>query len=215
MQSPSHAPDTKHVLQLNAVAGPAQGICYSSLDSRVWNVSEPAGKTQPQTFTQICLLSWVGNFNRCLQRAAALAKTLCQNANKKPYSLPFLLAKCLHQSSTGVKNTGGFSDAHSRRRISPPSTRPRQNCPSPFLSARLPKGRHTTQGRHRCRQQGLPCLSHVTAQQFEVRQEFKRLPIRSRGHQTRIWELRVLPQKWPFNPTAIPLPTCEGAIEPL
>lgn len=97
MQSPSHVLDTKHTFQLKALARPAQGICYSSLHSHVLNVSEPAGKVQPQMFAQICSLSWVGNLNRCLQWAAVLMKTLCENDNKKPHCFPFLLAGSLRQ----------------------------------------------------------------------------------------------------------------------
>lgn len=83
------------------------------------------------------------------------------------------------------------------------------------LTAHLPRRRHTTP---LLGEASLPASEtdffHVMAQQLEVRQEFKHSLIRSLGHQTRIWELWVLPQKRPFNPTGAPLPPWEAALKP-
>lgn len=215
MQSPSHAPDIKHAFQLKAVARPAQGMWYSSLEPHGQNLSKPAGKTQPWPFAQICLLSRAGNLNRCLQWAAVLLKTLCQNANKKPHCFPFLLTKCLQQSSTRVKNIGLFSDALVEDGSIFPLPVPNKTAPIPSPHSASPQmqthhatTRGSTRGRHHCQQQRLSYLFHVMAQQLKVRQEFKHLL-------TRIWELWVLPQKWPFNPAMASLPSWEAAIKPL
>lgn len=215
MQSHSHAPDMKHAFQLKALARPAQGICCSPLDSRVWNVSDPAGKTQPQTFTQSRLLSWVGNLNRCLQWAAMLMKTLCQNAEKKPHCLPFLLAKCLQQSNTEWKTSVCFLTFLVEARSVFPLPAPNKIAPFPSPHSTSPQAQtyHATAGGSIAasfRDRFLPCNGSAAW----IRQEFKHSLIRSLGHQTRIWELWVLPQKRPFNPTGAPLPPWEAALKP-